>query len=160
MNQAENFSTKSKILIVNDDAIELASLVNGLKFEGFHVSGTTDSYLALDNLAHSEFDVVLIDLMIPNLNGLQLARKIRHAFPSVKTILMSDYLLSPVQLAKADTGAIGFVPKPCDFNEIASFIKERLEKNTSLKNSASSSGSKATVTSNSPFDIFAVKYPF
>ena len=80
MNNTQTKTARPQVLVVNDDAIELASLVSGLRLEGFHVSGTTDARSALDILAQAEFSVVLIDLMIPNINGLQLARKIRDSF--------------------------------------------------------------------------------
>ena len=146
---------KTQILVVNDNATELASLAGGLEAQGFQVQGTTDPYLALNILAHSHFDVVLIDLMIPNLNGLQLARKIRDKFPKINTMLMSDYLLSPVQLAKADTGAVGFVPKPCNFKEIARFINGKVS-NGSFKGEAT----QAKVNIPSPFDVLTVRYSF
>ena len=146
---------KTQVLVVNDNAIELASLVTGLEAEGFQVKGTTDAFSALDILDHSHFDVVLIDLMIPNLNGLQLARKIRDQFPKINTMLMSDYLLSPVQLAKADTGAVGFVPKPCNYSEIAEFINGKIT-NRSYKGEVH----PPTATAQSPFDVLTVRYSY
>ncbi|MBN2802470.1 MAG: response regulator [Deltaproteobacteria bacterium] len=166
-----NFSYKNKsrtkILIINDNAAELASLVAGLEAEGFQISGTTDPSSALESLSQIKFDVALIDLMISKVNGLQLARDIRSSFPSVNTMLMSDYLLGPVQLAKADTGVIGFIPKPCNYKEVAGFIKEKTknlnlsldlkeEKSTSCK--SSSSTSKVTPLSTTPFDVLTVRY--
>jgi DNA-binding NtrC family response regulator len=158
---------KTRVLIVNDNATELASLIAGLEAEGFQISGTTDPFSALDTLTRTAFDVVLIDLMIPKINGLQLARKIRANFPHVHTMLMSDYLLSPGQLAKADTGVIGFVPKPCDFPQIADFIKEKTiltnikgERSRSNSTAPSTSKKPATVAtlSTAPFDVLSVRY--
>lgn len=142
-----------RVLIVNDNATELGSILSGLEIEGFQVAGTTDAHSALDLLSQSPFNVVLIDLMIPDLNGLQLARKIRHQFPQIQTMLMSDYLLSPVQLAKANTGAVGFVPKPFHFKEIAGFVKEKIN---AVANK--SELSPAISPSQVPFDILSVRY--
>ena len=171
MNKIKDIKTKIRILIVNDNAAELASLVAGLESEGFQISGTTDPLSALDTLGQTLFDVVLIDLMIPKINGLQLARKIRTAFPRVNTMLMSDYLLSPVQLAKADTGVVGFIPKPCNYQDIAGFIKEKTKPsniNLSLKKESSNSNSRSNshstrrnntpVLSTAPFDVLTVRY--
>lgn len=151
----QTLRTKPKVLIVNDNATELGSLLAGLETEGFRVSGTTDAHSALELLAQTNFHVVLIDLMIPDLNGLQLAREIRKQFPHTTTMLMSDYILSPVQLAKADTGVVGFVPKPFHFKEIASFVKEKL--------TLGSSKSELTQTqhpSQVPFDVLSVRYSY
>ena len=146
---------KTRVLIVNDNTAELDSLVNGLEIEGFHVVGTTSPTEALNTLATTHFHVVLIDLMITDMNGLQLARQIREDHPLVSTMLMSDYLLSPVQLAKADTGAIGFVPMPCRFEEIAAFIKEKTAK---TKNKGETN--RSIVPAHSPFDVLTVRYSY
>mgnify|MGYP003572244590 CR=1 FL=1 len=146
---------KTQVLVVNDNAVELASLESGLRAEGFQVTGTIDPFSALDILAHSHFDVVLIDLMIAQMNGLQLARKIRDAHPTTNTMLMSDYLLSPVQLAKADTGAVGFIPKPCNFSEIAEFINGKI-----TERSYKGEASHPVATTHSPFDVLTVRYSY
>ena len=144
---------KAKVLIVNDNATELGSLLAGLESEGFQVSGTTDAHSALEILAETTFHVVLIDLMIPDINGLQLARMIRAQFPSITTMLMSDYFLSPVQLAKAETGVVGFIPRPFHFKEIASFVKEKIN-----SFSSKSERSQSHTPSQVPFDVLAVRY--
>jgi len=110
------------VLVVDHDSNELKALVIGLKLEGFTVAGASSSAAALQLLAESRFDVALIDLMIPETNGLQLSRSIRAAFPEVTTILMSAYHLSLAQLVRADTGAVGFVPKPFRFDDLVKFV--------------------------------------
>jgi DNA-binding response OmpR family regulator len=113
----------TRILVVDDDPNELRALTIGLKLEGFHVVGVTDGNTALDMLKKREFAVALTDLMMPRMNGIQLAREIRNVSPSTKTILMSAYTLSPSQLNKIDIGVVGFVTKPYEFEELVSFIK-------------------------------------
>jgi DNA-binding response OmpR family regulator len=127
------------VLVVDHDANELKALLIGLKLEGFTVAGASSSAAALDLLAGTRFDVALIDLMIPETNGLQLSRSIRDAFPLVTTILMSAYHLSLAQLVRADTGAVGFVPKPFRFDDLVQFVH-----------------AKATRTSNAPTAPYAV----
>ncbi len=155
MIHARALEKKTKVLIVNDDPLELNALTAGLEAEGFTVGGTTDPLNALELVSAADYNVVLIDLMISNMNGLQLARRIRDLRPRANTVLMSDYLLSPIQLAKADTGAIGFIPMPCRFTEIADFIREKTrpaeytEENVELR-----------TVSPSPFDVLTVRYSF
>jgi len=155
---ATSCQTKTKVLIVNDNATELGSLLAGLESEGFQVSGTTDAQTALEVLAETTFQVVLIDLMIPDINGLQLARLIREQYPSIKTMLISDYFLSPVQLAKADTGVVGFIPRPFHFKEIASFVKEKM--NSFTTQTTKSESSQSLTPSQVPFDVLSVRYSY
>ena len=103
---------KPKLLIVDDDPNEMNSLAIGLRLEGFDAVGVNTGTEALALMEQTDYAAVLIDLMMPEMNGLQLARRIRSDHPDTITIMMSAYHLSPVQLAKADTGVVGFVPKP------------------------------------------------
>ena len=114
-----------KILVVDDDPNEMRSLVIGLKLEGFDAAGVSNGAQALTALGSAKYSAVVIDLMMPEMNGLQLAREIRASHPSVTTMLMSAYHLSPLQLARADTGVVGFVPKPFCFEELVSFIRSK-----------------------------------
>jgi DNA-binding response OmpR family regulator len=121
-------STGPTVLIVDHDPNELKALVIGLRLEGFTVSGAPSSAAALELLRESKFDLAIIDLMIPETNGLQLSRAIRAAFPEVTTILMSAYHLSIAQLVRANTGAVGFVPKPFRFDDLVQFVHAKLSR--------------------------------
>ncbi len=118
---------KWKLLIVDDNPNEMNSLAIGLRLEGFEADGVAGGAAALEAMSKKQYSVVLIDLMMPEMNGLQLARSIRNAHPETVTIMMSAYHLSPVQLAKANTGVVGFVPKPFCFEELVYFIRQKLD---------------------------------
>ncbi|MCP4199713.1 MAG: response regulator [Proteobacteria bacterium] len=117
----------TRILVVDDEPNELRALTIGLKLEGFHVVGVTNGNTAIDMLKKREFAVALTDLMMPQMNGIQLAREIRNISPSTKTVLMSAYTLSPSQLNKIDIGIVGFVTKPYEFEELVSFLKNCID---------------------------------
>jgi DNA-binding NtrC family response regulator len=144
------------VLVVNDDAGELEKFSAGLRREGLRIVGTTSAWDALEILERASCEVALVDLMIAEMNGLELARKIRLRHPGVVTILMSDYLLSPVQLAKANTGVVGFVPKPCRLEEVARFIRAKLEAR-SEKEIPSAARAESHVDSQAPFDVLSVQ---
>jgi DNA-binding NtrC family response regulator len=145
------------VLVINDDIEELNVFSKGLRLEGLHAVGTNSAAEALILLGHASYEVALIDLMISEINGLELARKIRLQHPRVITILMSDYLLSPVQLAKANTGVVGFVPKPCRLEEVARFIRAKLEAR-SEKDLASAARAEPHADPQAPFDVLSVQF--
>ena len=118
---------KPKLLIVDDDPNEMNSLAIGLRLEGFDAVGVNTGTEALALMEQTDYAAVLIDLMMPEMNGLQLARRIRSDHPDTITIMMSAYHLSPVQLAKADTGVVGFVPKPYCFDDLVHFIYQKID---------------------------------
>jgi DNA-binding response OmpR family regulator len=144
---------KWTLLIVDDNPNEMNSLAIGLRLEGFEAKGVSCGAAALQAMSEKKYDAVLIDLMMPEMNGLQLARAIRAAHPEVTTILMSAYHLSPIQLARAETGAVGFVPKPFRFDELVGFVRAKIETRTSSvemfapRHAADGSGL------HSPFDV-------
>lgn len=118
--------TGPRILVVDDDTNEMRSLVIGLRLEGFDAVGAGSGDQALRMIEEGNYALVIVDLMMPEMNGLQLARAIRLSFPHVATMLMSAYHLSPAQLSRADTGVIGFVPKPFSFEDLVRFIRAKV----------------------------------
>jgi len=117
----------TRVLIVDDEENQLRSLSIGLRLEGFEVvvaSSSQEALRALDN-PDQGIDLALIDLMMPGLNGLDLARQIRTRYPSVRVVLSSAYHLSARQVERADCGAIGFVPKPYRLVELCGFIRAK-----------------------------------
>lgn len=116
-----------RVLIVDDEENQRRTLSIGLKLEGFDVLVAGSSQEALEVLsgAPEPIDLALIDLMMPGLNGLDLARQMRRLFPAVRVVLSSAYHLSARQVERADCGAIGFVPKPYRLAELSSFLRAK-----------------------------------
>ena len=120
-----------RVLIVDDEENQRRTLSIGLRLEGFDVLVAGSSQEALEALAAATdpqsagIDLALIDLMMPGLNGLDLARQIRRLFPNVRVVLSSAYHLSARQVERADCGAIGFVPKPYRLAELSSFLRAK-----------------------------------
>ena len=115
-----------RVLVVDDEANHARVLAIGLRIEGFEVSTASDASSALAMLDGEIADIAIVDLMMPGTNGIQLARKLRERFPSVRVVLTSAYHLSERQILRADCGAVGFVPKPYDLSELARFIRSKL----------------------------------
>jgi CheY-like chemotaxis protein len=111
---------------VDDEDAQVRMLVAALRKEGFEATGTRDPDSVMDLLQHDVPDLALVDLMMPGLNGIELARKIRDGFPAVRVILTSAYHLSERQLSRADCGVVGFVPKPYVLPELADFLRAKI----------------------------------
>lgn len=112
-----------RVLIVDDEENQRRALSVGLASAGFQVLLASSGTEALEILAAEPgVDVAMIDLMMPGLNGLELARQIRRSFPGVRVVLSSAYHLSARQVERADCGAVGFVPKPYRLAELCSFL--------------------------------------
>lgn len=116
----------ARILVVDDEENHRRTLAIGLRLDGFEVFEAEDGQTALELLETATVDVAIVDLMMPGLNGLELARKLRFRCADLKVILTSAYHLSERQLERADVGAIGFVPKPYALNELVGFLRNKL----------------------------------
>jgi CheY-like chemotaxis protein len=116
-----------RVLIVDDEENQRRALSIGLKLEGFTVVTASSGEEALKILASQQVELAMVDLMIPGMNGLELARMIRQMFPAVRVVLSSAYHLSARQVERADCGAVGFVPKPYKLSELSVFLRAKAE---------------------------------
>jgi DNA-binding response OmpR family regulator len=117
---------RSRILIVDDEANQRRTLAIGLRMEGYEVVEAEDGEAALAKLDDQTVDLAIVDLMMPGINGLDLARRIRFRHPDIRIVLTSAYHLSERQVERAGVGAVGFVPKPCEMSELAAFLRDKL----------------------------------
>ena len=115
-----------RVLVVDEQANQARVMAIGLRIEGFEVETCSGSAQALERLAAQPFDIAIVDLMLPGTNGIQLARLVRDGHPATRVVLTSAYHLSEGQLARADCGAAGFVPKPHDLGELAQFLRSKV----------------------------------
>ena len=116
----------TRVLVVDDEANHARVMSIGLRIEGFEVETAGNAEGALKTLGTAEFDVAIVDLMMPGTNGIQLARMVRERYPQTRVVLTSAYHLSERQLVRADCGAVGFVPKPFDLSELARFLRTKM----------------------------------
>jgi CheY-like chemotaxis protein len=107
-----------RILIADDEPNHRRCLSISLRLEGYEVVEAGDGQQALEALADGPIDVLVCDLMMPRIDGLELARRMRFAYPNTKIILMSAYHLTRAQLERAQVGEIRFLPKPYEFRQL------------------------------------------
>ncbi len=116
----------SRILIVDDEANHRVTLSLHLRSVGFEVVEASEGVEAIERLHEAPVDLVVADLMMPGMSGLELTRQLRLRWPGIPVVLISAYHLSREQLERAGVGAVGFVPKPYDVDEMVSFLRAKL----------------------------------
>src|SRR4030066_482906 len=92
----------AKLLIIDDEKIALKNLVHAMKKEGYEVAGTQSGFNALRLLEEQEFDVVLTDLRMEKVDGMQILKRCREVYPDTEVIMITGYatLESAVQTMK------------------------------------------------------------
>ena len=116
-----------KLLLVEDDEAILEGLVFCLKKEGFLVKGLTNAYQALELIKKENFDLLVLDINLPDMNGLKLYRQIKEN-KDIPTIFLTadDSGLSIVEAL--DSGADDYITKPFKTRELISRIHSVLRR--------------------------------
>ena len=117
-----------KILIVDDDEELLEYLKEAVELEDIGVLCTNSPYRALDLINGSSFDLVLVDYMMPDMDGLDLCSKIKERAPGIKIILMTAFATVDNAVKAMKKGADDYIPKPFKINELINILKINLEK--------------------------------
>ena len=115
------------VMVVDDDGGAARRIALALELEGVAALTAVDGEHALAALNDGgHIDLVLIELMLPQKSGLELARELSARFPHLRVVLTGAYHLSERQLARAGCNAIAFVPKPCEPATVAAFVKQKV----------------------------------
>jgi diguanylate cyclase (GGDEF)-like protein len=107
----------SRVLIVDDIAANREILARRFKRRGFEITEAEDGFCALDLIASRSFDLVLLDVMMPGIDGFQVLERIRERHgPSTLPVIMVTACAQPEEVVKAlSLGANDYVTKPVDF---------------------------------------------
>ncbi len=110
---------KKKILIVEDDKVLLQVIKLKLEKEGYAVEKAENAGEALRVIGEKKVDLIISDIMMPNISGLSLLNMIREFFMvKVPVILMSALNKADIVNSAMESGAYAFIGKPIDFNKL------------------------------------------
>ncbi|MFQ6109965.1 MAG: sigma-54-dependent transcriptional regulator, partial [Candidatus Aminicenantales bacterium] len=121
-----------KVLVVEDEDILRISIGDDLKEAGFEVSLSKSPLLALDLLEKEEFDVALIDYKMPEMNGLELLKRVKHEEPDCVVIIMTAFGTIQTAVEAMKLGAYDYITKPFS-NEELILILNRIAEVQSLR---------------------------
>jgi DNA-binding NtrC family response regulator len=118
----------TKILVVDDERVALKNLEHVLKKEGYAVVGTESGPNALKLLAERQFDVVLTDLRMEKVDGLQILKKCRELYPDTEVIMITGYATLESAVDAMRKGAFHYVAKPFKLDVVRNVVREAIEK--------------------------------
>jgi CheY-like chemotaxis protein len=118
-----------KILVVDDDELVLIALEELLKPCGYEVSTALNGQAALEKVGEEKFDLMMVDIIMPGIDGFELCRKIREIelYRTVPIIILTAKSSKEDTQKGIDAGANLFLPKPISPQRLLDLVKNSLE---------------------------------
>ncbi len=115
-----------KILVVDDEKIvgDMAKVI--LTKEGYEVETFTDSQLALEALQRTPYDLVVTDLMMEQVSGMDILREVNRLYPNTKVIMLTAYATLDATIEAIRERIFDFFPKPVKIEELKKSVKKAL----------------------------------
>lgn len=113
-----------RILVVDDETNMRTTLADILGDEGYDIDTAVDGLSAVELCEKNDYDVVLLDVRMPGIDGVETFRRIRRHSESVRVVMMSAYSVDELKRSALEEGAIAFLSKPLDIENVVDLIKD------------------------------------
>ena len=134
----------ARILIVDDEEIVIRSCLRILDGAEFQVEAVQDGREALRKIEENPYDVVILDIMMPNIDGLEVLRRVKETHPNVDVIMVTGLSQIDTAVQAMKLGAFDYISKPFEPDELKLVVQRALERrllmqeNLNLKSELSS----------------------
>ena len=118
---------KANVLIVDDDIEMTETLSDILEDSGYDVESANDGFKAIEKVKAWTFDVILMDIKMPGINGVETYKEIKSIRPEATVMMMTAYSVEDLVAEALKEGAYGVMYKPIDVAKVIEFI-ERIKK--------------------------------
>ena len=117
-----------RILVIEDEPRILAFLARGLEAEGFLVDGARDGAAGVRRASERRYDLVILDLLLPKLDGLSVLRTLQADRPELPVVIVSARSDLRTKLRGFGLGACDYVSKPFSFDELVARVRAQLRR--------------------------------
>lgn len=117
---------KAKLLVVDDEKIALNSLVRALSKEGYSVVPASNGTEAIEKLRESDFDVVITDLIMGDIDGHAVLEETKSRHPDTRLIMITGYATVDTAVQALRTGAFHYIEKPLKLDEVRTAVRDAL----------------------------------
>ena len=118
---------RRRILIVDDDPSDLEVIAEALEREGYEIVKALSGKTALEIINSEDFDLVVTDLKLPDLDGMEILRRAKEEIPYVEVIVLTGYGTVEGAVEAMQSGAFTFLQKPVDINILRQKFFQRLD---------------------------------
>ncbi len=116
------------VLVVDDEDIARTNLEYILKKEGYHVSTAVNGADALEKVLAGEFDLILTDLKMEKMDGMQLVESVKRVSPHTDIVMITGFATVSSAVDALKKGAAHYLPKPINLDELRATVRQILEK--------------------------------
>jgi two-component system, OmpR family, copper resistance phosphate regulon response regulator CusR len=117
-----------RILVIEDEPRILSFLARGLEAEGFAVDGAADGKAGVDRAVRGAYDLVILDLLLPKLDGFAVLRQLQNRLPELPIVIVSARSELETKLRGFDLGACDYLSKPFSFDELLARVRAQLRR--------------------------------
>jgi DNA-binding NtrC family response regulator len=117
---------KNRILVVDDEEALRIVLSAELEGEGYQVTGAADGQEAINILAAKEFDLILLDIKMPNVDGFEVLKYVKEHCPKTKVVMLTGFADLKNAIESKKLGAEDFVSKPYDLVDLLTTVERVL----------------------------------
>ena len=117
-----------KVLLVDDEIDFLDTLMKRMKKRGVDVSGVGSGEEGLKFLDQKSADVVVLDVKMPGIDGIQTLRKIKKRYPLIEVIMLTGHASLEVAVEGMELGAFDYLMKPIDIDELLYKVQDAYKK--------------------------------
>ena len=118
---------REKILIVDDEKIVRESLYHWFEEDNYEVDTAEDGETALQKYEKGKYDILLVDMKMPGMSGLDLLTKVKEIDKDALVILITAFASVPTAITALKNGAFDYITKPVDPDELAHIVNKALE---------------------------------
>lgn len=116
-----------KLLIVDDEKDFLDSIAERLGIRDFDVTTATDGNLAIDAAKKGKFDVAILDIRMPGMDGMELLQILKEKHKFLEVVMLSGHASIDSAVEATKLGAYSYLEKPYDFEKLLAVLKEAYE---------------------------------
>ncbi len=117
-----------KVLLVDDEPDFLEAMAARMQVRGIDVTTTTSTIDALSMAENKSFDVIVMDLMMPEMAGLEALKALKDLKPESQIILLTGYATREIEAEALKLGAVDLIEKPADIERLLEKIREARSK--------------------------------
>lgn len=118
-----------KLLVVEDEEVIQNIISKGLKKKGYAIDQASNGKMALELFAVNEYDLIILDLNLPQVDGMEVLKQIRELNQEIKILILSARSQVEDKIKGLDGGSNDYMVKPFDFFELEARIRNLLRRN-------------------------------